>query len=179
MVESIMDATRKRLKKFVQAARPKIRRYAIVSLALVVTALILITVIFIRPSIEKGAGWLGVKARQDPARGALVISDVVAGSPAYDVGMLKGDAILSYEGIAVADINTLKLLIRDSYINEVVRIILERNGVRLVANTRIAKRPGHANVLPPILSIAQGTPPPHEDRGLCVDCHTIVPPKKK
>ena len=179
MVENIMEATRKRLKKLAKAARPRMKRHAVVSLALAVIALILVTVIFIKPRIEKGIGWLGVKVRQDAARGALVVSDVVAGSPADDVGMLRGDAILSYEGIAVADINTLKLLIRDSYINEVVRIILERNGVRLVANTRIAKRPGHANVLPPILSIAQGTPPPHEDRGLCVDCHTIVPPKKK
>lgn len=168
-----------KLKNFFTRELPKNNRYIIVILTLVAIFLIVVAVIFIRPSLEKGSGWLGVTVWQDPTRGALVVKDIVAGSPAYNVGMLKGDAILSYKGIAVTDANTLKLLIRDSYVNEVVRIILDRNRVRLVTNTRIAKRPDDVRISPPIIAIVQGTPSPHGDRGPCTRCHTIIPRNRK
>lgn len=170
---------REKLKNFFSRKLPKNNPYIIVVLTLVAIVLIMVAVIFIKPRLEKGSGWLGVAVWQDPTRGALVVKDVVAGSPAYDVGMLKGDAILSYKGIAVTDPNTLKLLIRDSYVNEVVRIVLDRNRVRLVANTRIARRPDDVRISPPIVAIVQGTPPPHEDRGPCTRCHTIIPRNRK
>ena len=170
---------RKKLKNFFGKKLAEINRHIIVVLTLVAVLLIMVAVIFIKPRLEKGNGWLGITVRQDPTKGVLVIKEIIAGSPAYNVGMLKGDVILSYESIAISDTNTLKLLIRDSYINEVVRIILERNSMRLVANTRIARRPEHVRISPPVLSIVQGTPSPHENRGLCVSCHTLIPPNRK
>ena len=170
---------RKKLKNFFTKKLPEMNRYIIVVLTLVAVVLIMVAVTFVRPRLEKGTGWLGVTVRQDPTRGVLIIKEVIAGSPAHDVGILKGDVILSYKSIAVSDTNTLKLLVRDSYVNEVVRIILERKSMRLVANTRIAKRPKHAPISPPALSIVQGTSPRHEDRGLCTRCHTIIPRNRK
>lgn len=148
-------------------------------LALALTALILVVVLLVQPKLRKGDGWLGITVQWDSAAGKLVIGEVIAGSPAYDVGMLSGDAILSYGDVGVSDINTLKQLIHDSYVNELVRIIIERNGRRLVAGTRIAERPKEARISPPIFSIAQGASPPHADRGLCVRCHTIIPRNRR
>ena len=108
-------------------------------------------VLIVKPQLDKGSGWLGVTVHQDPFRGMLIANDVVPSSPAHDVGILPGDIILSYKGQAVCDINTLKILIRDSYINELVRIIIERNGKRLIADTRIAKKPDNVSILPPIM----------------------------
>lgn len=162
-----------KLNKFIR--KLQVRRFAILYLTLTVVLLLITVLLTIKPSLEKSSGWLGIRVQRDSATGTVRIREVIAESPAYDVGILNGDMILSYKGIAVSDINTLKQLIRDSYVKEQVRIILERDGERLVADTRIAKKPKHVTILPPVLSIVQGASPPHADRGLCVRCHTIVP----
>ena len=168
-----IEETVQRLKKLIR--RAEVKRYAILYLTLALIALVLAVILVVKPKLQRGDGWLGVNVHADAVRGALVIEEVIAESPAYDVGMLNGDVILSYKGLAVSDVNTLKTLVHDSYVNELVRIILERNRVRLVADTRIAERPHHVDIAPPILTIIQGASAPHAERGLCVRCHTIVP----
>ncbi|HUT25975.1 MAG TPA: PDZ domain-containing protein [Sumerlaeia bacterium] len=155
--------------------RDNLRRYAVLYSASALVLVVLAAILVVAPKLRRGDGWIGINARQDPARGAVVVTGVVTGSPAYDVGMLAGDRILSYDGFAIAGINALKRLIEDSYINQLVRIIIERQGVWLVADTRIAERPDDASIVPPVIPIAQGATPPHENRGLCIECHTIIP----
>ncbi|HIJ66035.1 MAG TPA: PDZ domain-containing protein [Candidatus Hydrogenedentes bacterium] len=156
----------------------ELNRYGLLYLTLILTAVLVTVILVVKPRLEKANGWVGVVVRGHPASGTLVVEQVAPNSPAYDVGILAGDRILSYEGIAVSDINTFKMLVRDSYINELVRLIVERHGVRLVADTRIAEKPKRMTILPPIIPIAQGASPPHNDRGLCINCHTLVPPAR-
>jgi len=153
----------------------QIGNYGLLYLTLVLLAVILVVILVVKPRLEKHTGWIGIEVKPDPLTGALVIERVVPGSPAEAVGMLAGDKVLSYDGFAVSDIATLKELIDDSYINQLVRIYIERNGRRLVADTRVAKRPHDLRILPPTIMIPQGAIPPHKNRGLCVSCHTIRP----
>ncbi len=154
-------------------------RPVVLYLAIAVCIVVVAAVLFVRPALRKGDGWIGVKAHWNAASGTVVVGEVIPNSPAYDVGALPGDGILSYDGTAVSDINTLKHLIRNSYIRQVVRIVLDRNGVKLVADTRIAQRPDDVTILPPIIPIRQGSTPPHKNQGLCIDCHTVVPPNRQ
>jgi membrane-associated protease RseP (regulator of RpoE activity) len=155
--------------------RMRTRRYGVLYVTMTLLLLIIIMFLATRPRLQRRHGWIGIRV-QPHARGALVISEVVPGSPAYDVGILPGDAILSYHGVAVPDVNTLKLLIVDTYVNQEVRIIVERNGKRLVADTRIAHRPTDVAILPVGIPISQGSVARHEDRGLCINCHSLYPP---
>jgi len=148
-------------------------RYGMLYLILVLIVVVLATVLIVKPRLQKHEGWVGIKVHQDPANGTLVIDEVIRRSPAYQVGMHPGDRVLSYAGIAVSDLNTLKQLIGDSYVNQLVRIIIERNGRLLVADTRISKRPDLPSFSP--ATITQGSVAPHEDRGPCLNCHNIRP----
>ena len=159
--------------------RIEISRYGVLYLTLVFIALVLATILLVKPRLEKHKGWVGIRVHREPASGTLVIDEVIQPSPAYRVGMQVGDRVLSYNGIAVSDVNTLKQLIDDSYINQLVRIILERSGQRLVADTRIGERPGHLTFLPLTITIVQGAAAPHGDRGPCLKCHNIQPPVGK
>ena len=146
--------------------------YATFALIAVVVAAILI----VKPRLDRGDNWVGVRVQPDPASGMLVIEEVIPGSPADNVGMLPGDRILCYCGYPVSDANTLKQLIADSYVGQEARFVLDRNGQRLVADTRIAARPADVTIPPPVISIIQGATPPHKPRGACLNCHNIVPP---
>ena len=134
-----IERTKRKLKKFVR--KLELRRYGVLYLTPILIALVLALILIVAPKLKKHTGWIGVAVRQDATAGTLVIDDVVPNSPAHDVGMLPGDKILSYNGVAVSDVDTLRLLIHDCYINQLARIIIERNGRRLVADTRIAERP--------------------------------------
>ena len=164
--------------KRLKTLKDNLRRYAVLYFAPALVLIVLTVILIAGPRSHRGNGWIGVNARQDAARGAVVVTRVIPGSPAYDVGMLAGDRILSYDGCAITDISALKRLIEDSYVNQLARIIIERQGVWLVADTRIAERPDDATIVPPVIPIAQGATPPHENRGLCIECHTIIPPRR-
>ncbi len=166
------DAIIRKLKQL--SERLKLKQYLIIYLPLLLVLVVLATVLLISPRLDKGDGWIGIRAQRNSMTGTLMVVEIMPNSPAYDVGIVNGDAILSYRGIAVADLFTLKQLIQDSYINEVVRIVIERNGSRLVADTRIAQKPDSVLGLSPRV-IVQGARAPHPDRGACVNCHTILP----
>jgi membrane-associated protease RseP (regulator of RpoE activity) len=166
-----MRAKLKRLRQ-----RIAIGRFAVLYITLVLIVIVLGVILFVTPTLQKHKGWIGIQVRQDTTSATLIVDKVLPGSPAEQVGILVGDRILSYDGIPVSDIDTFKELIRGSYIRQLVRIIIERNGARLVADTRIAHSPKNGAVLPPIIPIVQGVPRPHPDRGVCTNCHTLVPP---
>jgi len=176
MISKILKNIRRKLKEFNQKCAPG--RFAVAYITLTAIAIVIMMILFVAPTLQKRDGWIGVEVRQDATSATLVANKVLPGSPAEAVGIAAGDKLLSYNGKPISDINTLKQLIRNSYIRQSVRIILDRNGTRLVADTRIAKKPTDVTVLPPVIPIMAGTPCPHVNRGLCINCHTLVPASK-
>ncbi len=154
-------------------------RFAVLYITLVVIVLVLGVILFVAPTLQRHKGWLGIQVCQDATSSTLIVDKVLPGSPAEQVGLQAGDKILAYNGIPVSDIDMLKELIRGSYIRQSVRIIIDRNGVRFVADTRIAHSPNDVTVLPPIIPIVQGSPRPHPYRGVCTNCHTLLPAPSK
>ena len=57
----------------------------------------------------KNSGWLGLKIEPAENDGALVISEVVAGSPAEKAGFQAGDVLLAVNGVTYGDENKDKL----------------------------------------------------------------------
>jgi membrane-associated protease RseP (regulator of RpoE activity) len=155
--------------------RLDIGKYASIYLVLAGLVAVLVLIAAVEPKLRKHEGWLGIAVQRDAA-GALRVTGVAVGSPAEDVGIKPGDAILSYNGVDVYEVNALKNMIEESYLNQLSRLMIERKGRKLVADTRVCPRPAGVKIPPPVLSIPQGARPPHEDRGLCVQCHNIIPP---
>jgi serine protease Do len=87
---------------------------------------------------ETRRGWLGVRIQDvtpdmvdaieglDLARGALV-TDVPSG-PAEDAGMLAGDVILNFDGIAIEDTRELVRIVGNSPVGKEVPVSVLRNG---------------------------------------------------
>ncbi len=87
---------------------------------------------------ETRRGWLGVRIQDvtpdmidaidglDLARGALV-TDVPAG-PAEDAGMLSGDVIVNFDGIAIEDTRELVRIVGNSPVGKEVPVEVLRNG---------------------------------------------------
>ena len=153
----------------------RLSKHFVLYIALGLIVLVLLSIMLVKPRLEKHTGWVGMKVKQELSTGTLVVCEVLPGSPAEQIGVKVGDHVLSCHGIAVSDVGTLRNLLDDSYINQLVRLILDRNGKRLVADIRVAKRP-KGIVLPNLpITIPQGSKAPHADRGLCVNCHNIRP----
>jgi S1-C subfamily serine protease len=55
----------------------------------------------------RNAGWLGLKL--DASDGEMVVTEVVAGSPAEKAGFRAGDALLAVNGVTYAEENHAKL----------------------------------------------------------------------
>lgn len=55
------------------------------------------------------SGWLGLKIEPSEADGSMVISEVVAGSPAEKAGFRSGDVLLAVNGVTYGDENKDKL----------------------------------------------------------------------
>lgn len=157
------------------AKRLEIRKYASIYLVMIGLLTVLVLVAAVEPKLRKNEGWLGITVSPNQT-GLLCVTGVAVGSPAENVGIKPGDSILSYNGVEVHEIGALKQMIRESYLNQLSRVVIVRNGRRLVADTRIARKPDGVRIPPPVLSIPQGAQPIHKDRGLCVKCHNILPP---
>ena len=87
---------------------------------------------------ETRRGWLGVRIQDvtpdmveaieglDMARGALV-TDVPAG-PAEDAGMLSGDVIVNFDGVAIEDTRELVRIVGNSPVGKAVPVEVLRDG---------------------------------------------------
>lgn len=153
--------------------------YTVFYLNIGLIVVVLGAILLIQPKLDKDAGWTGLRVRPAYAGGTPVVEEVVPGSPAWNVGIVPGDTVVSFNDVTVRDVKTLQRLVKDSYVNQLVRIVVERNGKQLVADTRIAERPQNIeSLVSPPISIVAGTAPPHADRGLCINCHNIMPPAR-
>ena len=95
-------------------------------------------------------GWLGVSIQPlDPARtaalgvtarGGALVSGVIAGSPADQAGLQRGDVIMRVDGTPISDPNALLNLIALLKPGAWVDIEVNRSGKVLSYRTRIARR---------------------------------------
>lgn len=85
------------------------------------------------------AGFLGV--RMDPEGGG--IAEVVAGSGAASAGLLAGDRILRIGDHEVGSRDDLLAALRDTRADDVLTLVIERDGVQRTLEVTLGSRPGN------------------------------------
>jgi S1-C subfamily serine protease len=100
--------------------------------------------------------WLGIAAQTVPmprrsvlhhglrAASAVSVDDVVADSPAAQAGMMAGDRIVSVDGQATPDVDTLHRLLGGDQVGRDVRVELLRGPCKLALGLRPAQAPAAA-----------------------------------
>jgi len=83
---------------------------------------------------------VGVERRADGGQGAIITS-VQAGSPAEDAGIVTGDVVLSVDGEPIDGQIALVAAIRDASPEQVVEIVILRDGERLTLTATLTARP--------------------------------------
>jgi S1-C subfamily serine protease len=71
-------------------------------------------------------GWLGASAHDRD--GAVVLGEIVPGSPAEAAGLAEGDRLLSFAGSPVSSQRQLQFLVAESPVGEAVECTVERGG---------------------------------------------------
>ena len=98
---------------------------------------------------ETRRGWLGVRIQDvtpdvaeaiglADAKGAL-ITDVPEG-PAKDAGLLAGDVIMTFNGVAVDDVRDLTRNVADSPIGEAVPVVVMCDGAQITISVTLGRR---------------------------------------
>lgn len=98
---------------------------------------------------ETRRGWLGVRIQDvtddvaealglEDAKGALV-SDVPDG-PAKDGGILAGDVIVSFDGVAVEDTRQLVRVVANAPVGQTVRVVVNRGGETQTLKVTLGRR---------------------------------------
>jgi serine protease Do len=110
------------------------------------------TVLGTRPeSTRLVRGWLGVSAIELPAslrahfgapeNAGILVSDVTEASPAYDSGIRVGDVIYEADGQPVTSAAVLSRLVSQAGVENVIDVVLSRDGARIVVGPRIDRAP--------------------------------------
>ncbi|WP_106743825.1 Do family serine endopeptidase [Yoonia maritima] len=125
---------------------------------------------------ETRRGWLGVRIQDvtpdmidaidglDLARGALV-TDVPAG-PAEDAGMLSGDVIVNFDGIAIEDTRELVRIVGNSPVGKEVPVEVLRNGDMAELTVVLGRRETSEAVAFPVSEEVEEAPEAAEILGL-------------
>ncbi len=125
---------------------------------------------------ETRRGWLGVRIQDvtpdmvdaidglDLAQGALV-TDVPAG-PAMDAGMLSGDVITLFDGIAIEDTRELVRIVGNSPVGKEVPVTVLRNGDLAELVVTLGRRETEEAVAFPVADETPETAEPTEMLGL-------------
>jgi serine protease Do len=125
-------------------------------------------------------GWLGVsiqpvtpelaKQFQLPDTSGVLVSDVVAGSPAARAGIATGDVVLAYNDKPIDSPGLLRNLVASTEVGSEVKLTLLRDGERRTVGVRIDEQPKEAR--------AEGQPqaPGEESGGLAgVEVRDLTP----
>jgi serine protease Do len=107
----------------------------------------------VTPEIAKAFGIKGTK-------GALV-SDVVAGGPAEEAGLKRGDVILSFDGKDIGKMSDLPIIVADTPVGKTVEVKIMRSDKEQTLRMKIAEMP--AGGIPSAVS------PTAESLGLSVE----------
>ena len=108
---------------------------------------------------EKGTvtrGWVGLALQNitpDIAQAmgiketsGVLVSDVLAGGPAENAGIQKGDVITNFNGKELRNTSDLSRLVAETAINTTVTLRIQRKGAQQDLPIRIAEMPGDAPV---------------------------------
>jgi serine protease Do len=96
-------------------------------------------------------GWLGLKAIElppslrehfgAPADAGVLVSAVTEPSPAFDAGIRVGDVIYQADAKPVTSVQALASLASEAGIDNVMDVVLARDGARIVVGPRIQRAP--------------------------------------
>jgi serine protease Do len=107
-------------------------------------------------------GWIGVSVQKVTPEiassmglktlGGALVGDVVAGGPAQEAGIKRGDVIVKFNGKNVKEVSDLPLMVAETPVGSVVPVVVQREGgeqtLRLkigeLADEAEASRPGKA-----------------------------------
>jgi serine protease Do len=102
-------------------------------------------------SMKLVRGWLGVEALELPAslrahfgapEGAgILVSAVSEPSPAFDAGIRVGDVIYEADAQSVTSVRDLARLVSEAGVENVMDVVLARDGARIVVGPRIERVP--------------------------------------
>lgn len=111
--------------------------------------------------LTRFGGWLGIRATnvaeadeatrarlRDVTEPAVIITDVVAESPAARAGVRTGDVLLSFNGQRLSSVDHLAQLIATTPIGQEVTLDIWREGTRQTITTQIEERPTSFAVAP-------------------------------
>ena len=76
-----------------------------------------------------------------PEDAGVLISEVVEGSPAEDSGIRVGDVVYEVDGEPVASVEELSRIVSQSGVENVIEIVLARDGARIVVEPQIERAP--------------------------------------
>ncbi|MEO0137345.1 MAG: DegQ family serine endoprotease [candidate division WOR-3 bacterium] len=74
-----------------------------------------------------------------PSLDGVLISEVIANSPAEEAGIKEGDVIIEYDGKKVTDLQSLRLMVAGTTPGKTVKIKLIRNGKELELKVKIGE----------------------------------------
>lgn len=93
------------------------------------------------PMMQMGpAPFVGVRLAADDT-GAIVVEAVTEGSPAEAAGIQVGDVITGFNGVEVAAIEDVVLLVREQAVGDAVTLDIERNGDPMTIALTLAEMP--------------------------------------
>ena len=113
------------------------------------------TVLGARPeeNLRLVRGWLGVEAIELPASlrahfgapedSGILVSAVKDASPAYDAGIRVGDVIYEADAQPVTSVRDLSRLVSEAGVENVVDVVLARDGARIVVGPQIQRVPAN------------------------------------
>ncbi len=102
-----------------------------------------------------GPGWLGVYLAEDDS-GRIMVSEVVASSPAQKAGLKAGDVILAIDGKSATSVEAFIDVIKTREAGSKVKLTLGRDSGDTVVEVTLGERPADAESGPRTVSV---TPP--------------------
>jgi len=110
------------------------------------------TVLATRPeTLRMVRGWLGVEAIElppalrehfgAPEDAGILVSAVADASPAYDAGIRVGDVVYEADAQPVTSLRDLMRLVSEAGVENVMDVVLARDGARIVVGPRIERAP--------------------------------------
>ncbi len=90
---------------------------------------------------QQRRAWLGVIPDFTEDAGGVLLAGVMPDSPAAAAGLRKGDVLVEFAGIAVADLPGLTVQLRRHEAGRIVTVVVVRQGERLSVEVTLKRRP--------------------------------------
>ena len=80
------------------------------------------------------------RQRADGREGGLLVTGVAEGTPAEQAGLLVGDVIVAFDGVAVGEPDDLLTLLRGDRVGRAVPLAVLRGGAPVTVTVTVAER---------------------------------------